>query len=75
MHINKTKGQQTMKKIILATAALVLLSACNSKVKKTLGLTTSPPDEFQVKSSKPLEVPPHYNLREPEPAAADTKAN
>jgi hypothetical protein len=60
-----------MKKIILATAALMLLSACNSKVKKTLGLTATPPDEFQVKSSKPLEVPPHYNLREPEAPTPD----
>lgn len=63
-----------MKKIILATAALILLSACSSKAKKTLGLTTSPPDEFQVKSSKPLEVPPHYNLREPESSAIDSEA-
>ena len=56
-----------MTKKIIASIAFVLLAGCSDKMKKSVGMVTTPPDEFQVKSVKPLEVPPHYNL--PEPAA------
>jgi uncharacterized lipoprotein len=55
-----------MTKKVLATIALVILAGCSNKMKKSMGMITSAPDEFQVKSVKPLEVPPHYNLPEPE---------
>ena len=51
-----------MKKISLVF--VTLLSSCNKATKKTLGLTQDMPDEFQVKTAKPLEVPPHFDLQD-----------
>lgn len=55
-----------MKRIVVATALLLALGACEG-VKKQLGLTKQPPDEFRVTSRAPLSLPPDYNLRPPQP--------
>lgn len=46
----------------------LLLSACGG-VKKELGLTRSAPDEFAVVKRAPLEMPPEFSLRPPQPGA------
>jgi len=57
---------------ISMTAALLgvvlALGACEG-VKKQLGYTKQPPDEFRVVSRAPLTMPPDYSLRPPEPGA------
>jgi len=54
---------------ILVAASLVLgLGACEG-VKKQLGLTKQPPDEFRVQARAPLSLPPDINLRPPQPGA------
>lgn len=46
------------------------LSGCgNTNVKKELGLEKTVPDEFAVVKRAPLEIPPSYTLRPPQPGA------
>jgi len=55
------------RRLALPLAALALvagLSACEG-MKKTLGLTKQPPDEFAVLPNMPLVVPPDFQLRPP----------
>lgn len=56
-------------KIILAIASIAILSGCSAKMKEKIGMVTSGPNEYQVQTNKPLDVPPHYNL----PAPTDIK--
>lgn len=49
-------------------AVLVSVGACEG-MKKQLGYTKQPPDEFRVVSRAPLTLPPDYALRPPEPGA------
>ncbi len=53
---------------ITMLAALLALSACEG-AKKELGLTRTAPDEFAVIKRAPLEMPPDYGLRPPQPGA------
>lgn len=46
----------------LLILALISLNACSNKVKDTLGINSSGPDEYSVGTNKPLEMPPHFNL-------------
>ena len=58
-----------MKKIIMLSALGCLsLAACDS-TKEQMGLTKRVPDEFQVVKRAPLELPPNYVLRPPQPGA------
>lgn len=55
------------RRLVLPLAALAVvasLSACEG-VKKSLGLTKQPPDEFAVLPNQPLVVPPDFQLRPP----------
>ncbi|XVN40924.1 MAG: DUF3035 domain-containing protein [Rickettsia endosymbiont of Argas persicus] len=54
-----------MKKIFLLFTVLLITSACNKKLKETVGISTAGPNEYQVQRTKALEVPPHYYLPEP----------
>lgn len=63
-----------MTKHIFYTASLLVigglsLGAC-SGTKETLGLNKAIPDEFKVVRHAPLEMPPNYALRPPEPGMA-----
>jgi hypothetical protein len=49
-----------MKKILLLSAALIITSSCSKNTKRTLGITESMPDEYQVTRNKSLEIPPFY---------------
>lgn len=57
--------------LVLALAAVSLLATGGcSKLRESVGLTKNPPDEFRVVARQPLEMPPEYELRPPEPGAA-----
>ena len=53
-----------MKKLylLLAVLAIMSVSACGV-TKKMLGFTREGPDETNVKTNKPLVLPPEYNVR------------
>lgn len=53
---------------IACLSVLLALSACEG-TKKELGLTRTAPDEFAVVKRAPLEMPPDYTLRPPQPGA------
>lgn len=57
-----------LRKFIIATLAVTALSGCGD-AKEQLGLTRSAPDEFAVVKRAPLEMPPEFSLRPPEPGA------
>ncbi|MES2214965.1 MAG: DUF3035 domain-containing protein [Pseudomonadota bacterium] len=52
-------------KLFIVTITCVVITGCSSKFKQKVGLTTLVPDENQVQQHKPLEVPPHYELKAP----------
>jgi hypothetical protein len=54
--------------LILTLSGLALLTGCSS-AKEQLGLTKQAPDEFAVVKRAPLEMPPNFNLRPPQPGA------
>lgn len=58
-------------RIITIIASILILSGCSAKTKEKLGMTTTGPNEYAVKTNKPLDVPPHYEL--PAPAAEPAK--
>ncbi len=51
----------------LGLVAVLLTAASCSGMKKQLGLTSDPPDEFRVVSRAPLAIPPDFTLRPPRP--------
>lgn len=58
-------------KLLALALPLFALTACGGGgVKEQLGLTKSAPDEFAVVKRAPLEMPPDYSLRPPQPGAA-----
>lgn len=57
-----------MKKFLFILPLVLIVSAC-SGAKEQLGLEQRPPDEFKVVKRAPLEVPPNYTLRPPQPGA------
>ena len=54
-----------MKKFLYFLVALTILSSCDS-IKKGFGLQKDPPDEFLIKKTNPIEVPPNYDLLPPD---------
>jgi hypothetical protein len=52
----------------LLTVSAFGLGACEG-AKKELGLTKTTPDEFAVVKRAPLEMPPEFSLRPPQPGA------
>ncbi len=57
-----------LRTVACACLLLALLTGCDT-IRRTLGVDKSPPDEFQVYSRAPLEVPPDFGLRPPRPGA------
>jgi hypothetical protein len=55
-------------------ATSVALSGCAS-ASKSLGLTKSAPNEFNILTNAPLIVPPEYNLRPPSPGESSLLDN
>lgn len=62
-----------MNKIITLFAMILCLGACSSKFKEKVGIVTTGPNEYNVETNKPLDVPPHYDLPLPKESKADTK--
>ena len=54
---------------IAAIAMAVTLGGCGQSFRQSIGITKQAPDEFQVIAHAPLELPPDFNLRPPEPGA------
>ena len=54
--------------ILTLSISALSLSACEG-AKKQLGLERDAPDEFAVVKRAPLEMPPEYSLRPPQPGA------
>lgn len=52
--------------LIAALLTAATLGACEN-AKEELGLTRSAPDEFAIVKRAPLEMPPEYTLRPPQP--------
>jgi hypothetical protein len=53
----------------LLLCAALLVSNCGDSTRKKLGLGRQAPDEFDVAKQAPLELPPDYELRPPQPGA------
>ena len=51
-----------MRRYFLLFSSLLVLSACNNKVKETIGVVSPGPNEYKVQRNRPLEVPPHFDL-------------
>ncbi|MDE1148467.1 MAG: DUF3035 domain-containing protein [Azospirillaceae bacterium] len=55
-------------RLVLAVAGLAALTGCDS-MSALFGGARSTPDEFRVLARAPLEVPPDFNLRPPQPGS------
>src|SRR5215471_6230393 len=53
----------------LGWTSALLMSGCTD-LKKAIGLEKTSPDEFAVESRAPLEMPPDFDLRPPQPGAS-----
>ena len=53
-----------LKIYFILTCIIILLNGCG-EVKEKIGIIQKAPDEFQVYESKPLSVPPNFELRPP----------
>ena len=53
-----------LKIYFILTCIILLLNSCGG-VKEKIGIIQKAPDEFQVYESKPLSVPPNFELRPP----------
>jgi hypothetical protein len=53
----------------VCSAGALLVSGCTD-LKRSIGLEKTSPDEFAVESRAPLEMPPDFDLRPPQPGAA-----
>jgi hypothetical protein len=55
-----------MRILALVIIALFTLTACSKRMKQKIGLATAGPNEYLVERQQPLEVPPHFDLPEPD---------
>src|SRR5258708_6635371 len=62
-------GSRTRPVVLVALAALGLSACDGSSMRRSLGLDSRGPDEFRVVSRAPLDVPPDFGLRPPQPGA------
>jgi Protein of unknown function (DUF3035) len=53
---------------LVCSAGALLLLGCTD-LKRSIGLEKTSPDEFAVESRAPLEIPPDFDLRPPQPGA------
>lgn len=63
--INARRWVAAVFAIVVATG---LVSGCE-KAREAFGLTKQPPDEFEVVTRAPLQLPPDFGLRPPRPGA------
>jgi len=65
-----TIGREISRLTMIAAIAGFALTGCQG-VREATGVAKLAPDEFTVITKAPLIVPPDYNLRPPQPGAAD----
>ena len=53
-------------RFLILFISLFIIVGCSNKMKEKIGLTTTGPNEYELERKKPLELPPHYNLPDPE---------
>ena len=63
-------GKEISRLTMIAAVAGFALAGCQN-VREAAGVAKLAPDEFTVLTMAPLIVPPDYNLRPPQPGAAD----
>jgi hypothetical protein len=63
-------GRRLRPAALLALAACGLAACDTGSLRRSLGLDSRGPDEFRVVSRAPLDVPPDYGLRPPQPGAS-----
>jgi hypothetical protein len=66
---HRTARRGLLALVYICSAGTLLLPGC-SDLRKSIGLEKSTPDEFAVESRAPLEMPPDFDLRPPQPGAA-----
>ncbi len=49
-------------RIFILLAIAFSITSCSDKMKVKAGLSKEAPNEYEVRSHKPLEVPPHYEI-------------
>jgi len=61
--------RRTTSAALLVAAALGLSACDNGGLRRSLGLDLRGPDEFRVVTRAPLDLPPEFGLRPPQPGA------
>jgi hypothetical protein len=56
-------------RLAVLVAVTASLAACSRDTRRSIGLERTPPDAFQVVTRAPLELPPDFGLRPPQPGA------
>src|SRR5215468_11844115 len=68
-HCRLHGGRRAAFAVSLLCPAGALLISGSTDLKKAIGLEKAAPDEFAVESRAPLEMPPDFDLRPPQPGA------
>jgi hypothetical protein len=53
-------------RLLLIIFSMLTLTSCNKTVKEKVGLVSIGPNEYEVTRMRELEIPPHYDLPEPQ---------
>ena len=61
-----------IKRLIFFYFVVLFLYGCDT-LKKSLGVTKDPPDEFLIKKIDPVEKPPNYELLPPDSKVKNTE--
>lgn len=65
---NECVMMKSIRSLLVASSAVVLLSGCMGEtLREAIGVQQQGPDEFAVYRRAPLQMPPDFSLREPEP--------
>jgi hypothetical protein len=68
MMFKPTEARRTTAAAFTIVVAVGALAGCE-KAREAFGLTKQPPDEFEVVTRAPLQLPPDFGLRPPTPGA------
>jgi len=68
MKSKPTRARRLVSSAAAAVLAAVALAGCES-AREAFGLTKQPPDEFEIVTRAPLQIPPDFGLRPPSPGA------
>ena len=74
MNYTAIMTRNTLTALTFLLCAALLVTSCGGETRKKFGLGRQAPDEFDVTKQAPLEMPPDYNLRPPQPGAERPQA-